>query len=425
MQRLIAAARANPGTALGLGAALSGTGTNMAAVLVALQVKAVTGSDLWLAVSFVCTMGLSVLFNPLAGWTADRFPRRHVMIATSILCALLWLPALAWSDLPLVLVICATLVNIVDLPYDLAGFATIPDVVDTQAIPKQYSRFATGYNVGKIAGPVLGALAFEHGSLTLALALNAATFLACAALVSLLHFPHASPATSPTETTPPTQNLLEQNGDAPQTPSETATGFTAWRTALGTGFAVVGARVLLIAIAAETFLATIAVNTSFVTNADLAQNLGSVGAYGWLTAIVGGGYLVGSFVGGYIPAERTRFWLIWASAGLSVGWVLVACAPSLWVVAVGLLIGTACDAASGVCATTLVQDSTESASRGRTFAVFETVGSLANVLGFLAAGVALEVVDAQAVYAFGAVLTAVATVGLAAAVWKERSTAQA
>lgn len=399
------------GTVLGVGAALSGTGTNMAAVIVSLQVLAVTQSTLWMSVSLMCTMGMAVLFNPVAGWIADRYPRRTVMIVVSLLCAVLWLPAIAWPHLPLVLVLCATLVNIIDLPYDLAGYSAIPDVTDPDDIPKEYSRFTTGYNVGKLAGPVLGGFAFAQGWLDVALAANAVTFVVCAVLVGFLRFPTRA-------------TRLGSQGESVGGSAAASSVVGGWWSDLGAGLAVVRGRVLLVAIAAETFLATIAVNTSFVTNARWVEDMEwGPQIYGWLTAVVGLGYSLGSVLGGFVPARAARRWLVWASAGLPLGWLMVAFATDLWVVFVGLLVGAVCDAVSGVCATTVVQESTESDVRARTFAVFETVGSLANLVGFLTAGVLLGVVSAQVVYGLGAVLTVVATLWLACSVAADRQAA--
>lgn len=131
-----------------------------------------------------------VLFSPLAGWLADHWGRRPVMVLADLLRLVVagLMAVLLWSDrltipsaigLSLVLAVGGALFN-------PASMAILPDVVDEAELPQANSWLELTMQVTGIVGPALGGVAVALYGTATSLAANAGTFALSAVLLALL-----------------------------------------------------------------------------------------------------------------------------------------------------------------------------------------------------------------------------------------------
>ena len=384
---------------LAFGAVVSGTGTNMAAVAVSLEIYAQTRSAIWLSVTMICTFGLTGLCSPVAGYLADRFDRKTLMIVVSASTTALW-AVLPSVDSKIWLITLVSVANIVDLPYDLAASAAIPNFVDEDELNWATSRFVSAYNFGKLVGPALGALMYTAVGTTAVFEINAATFGFAGVLV--LTIPQAFSARSADA------GKFEATGeeDLVQRGGESRLGFSA-------GFRACFADPVITRVLIQTMVACIAVNTALVTNVFLVHDFhAGADAYGLLGATFGLGYLAGSLLAGRVRAGREWRWVIYGAAVLVLSWSIIAVTPWFVLVFAAVFAATAMDSIGGVVAFTLVQRRIEDEVRGRVLSVIDTVGMTANIVGFAVAAVTVKSLGSQGVYGLGAGLCVLGLISL-------------
>lgn len=168
---------------LWLARAVSFTGDGVARVaLVLLTARSGPG-----AVSLVLLANtLPQLLGPLAGALADRFEQRRLMISCNVGQAISFcLLATVTPPLPTLLVVVAAAAVLATL-FGPAGKSSIPQLVPRRSLPRANALMGAASNLQLVAGPALGgALAGLAGTRT-AFALDAASFLICAALLTRL-----------------------------------------------------------------------------------------------------------------------------------------------------------------------------------------------------------------------------------------------
>ncbi len=129
----------------------------------------------------------ALVLSPYGGVLAERTERIRLMIGADLGCAL-WQAAaavLAAAGGPVILVlIVAALTSVTGVVYAPAVAATIPSVVGEDDLVAANALNDTIDNLVVIAGPAIGAVLLLAGSPALVFAVNAATFLGSAGLVS-------------------------------------------------------------------------------------------------------------------------------------------------------------------------------------------------------------------------------------------------
>jgi MFS family permease len=165
---------------------LSALGDWLALVALALHVEAVTGSSFALAALFFALWSPAALLAGPAGLLADRVESRALLIAGASV-AVLACGGLVLADglveiLPLALVLgCAHAV------VGPAEFALVPAVAGEERVALANGRMETARYIGYALGPLVGGVVAAGLGTGAAMALDAATFLALAAVAVALH----------------------------------------------------------------------------------------------------------------------------------------------------------------------------------------------------------------------------------------------
>ncbi len=163
---------------------LSILGTYVTITALTLYVYKVSGP---LAVTLLMlSLGLPRLLGPFAGAVADRTDGRRLMIycdlgeATLMAAIALFLPPL---PVLFVLVACASILSTLFFP---AGRSAVPALVGDEDLSPANALLGSAFNLSLTLGPLLGALTFTVAGIRGALAFDALTFLASAALLFTL-----------------------------------------------------------------------------------------------------------------------------------------------------------------------------------------------------------------------------------------------
>ncbi|WP_087776583.1 MFS transporter [Streptomyces sp. CS227] len=180
-----------------LGAVLvSGLGSSAAALVAGVWVKELTASDS-LAALATAALWAAVPAAPWLGALADRFPRRHLLVATDLAAAALLLllaataaPGRLWLILTVLVLygMCGTV-------HDAAGTALAATALDPRVLGAFNGLRLTANKGMKLLAPLTGAALFTwYGGPAVAL-LDALTSLCAATLYTLLRAP--DPASKP------------------------------------------------------------------------------------------------------------------------------------------------------------------------------------------------------------------------------------
>jgi MFS family permease len=157
-----------------------------------------TGSAFYLGLDmFVGNVPL-LLFTLIGGVTADRYDRRHMLMASQILqmvCALI-LTALVFTEtvrLPYILVLSFT----TGLAQAFGGPAfqsLIPALVPRRTLPNAVALNSIQFNLAQSVGPLIGGLVFTTLGLVACFGINSASFLVVIVVLSLLQVSPPNPA---------------------------------------------------------------------------------------------------------------------------------------------------------------------------------------------------------------------------------------
>jgi Na+/melibiose symporter-like transporter len=163
---------------------LSSAGDLLALVVLALQVHELTGSGLAVSALFAATLAPAVAAAPLAGLVADRFESVRVLVAASLLQAVV-AAALAFStDLAAILAL-ASLLTVGNAFAQPAEFTLVPAVAGGRGLTRATGVLESARYAGFAAGPLLAAGLATLGPRP-ALLVNAVSFLAVAAAAGAL-----------------------------------------------------------------------------------------------------------------------------------------------------------------------------------------------------------------------------------------------
>jgi predicted MFS family arabinose efflux permease len=146
-----------------------------------------THSATWVGAVTIGRLLPSVLFGSYGGVLAERFERTRLMVALDAICAVLMaaLAVVVALDGPAWLAIAIGGANaLFAMTYEPAVAAITPELVPEDDLAAANTLYGTVSNLAVIAGPALGAVLFAVGSPTFAFAVNAASFLLSAGLVS-------------------------------------------------------------------------------------------------------------------------------------------------------------------------------------------------------------------------------------------------
>jgi predicted MFS family arabinose efflux permease len=182
--------------ALWMAQLLSVIGDQLARVALTVLVYDRTRSALLAAITFVVSIVPTFIGGVTLAWLADRYPRRAVMIACDVACALL-VAVMAIPGVPLaVLVALLFVVTLAGAPFLAARAAVYPDVLTGDSYVIGTAVSLTTLQFAQVIGFATGGVLVGFFGARTSLLADAATFVASALIVRIWIRPRAAPATA-------------------------------------------------------------------------------------------------------------------------------------------------------------------------------------------------------------------------------------
>jgi MFS family permease len=338
------------------GAFVSNIGTWMESIALGIYVQDHTGQAAWTGTVAAAAFLPIAFFSPIGGALADRYPRRLLMIATSLfqtgLATLLTvLFVIGNPSAPAITLI--ALGNGVAAALGFPSFqAMLPDLVPVEDLPGAIALSSAQYNLGRVIGPAIAGVVITVGGYAWAEGANAVSFLAVVAVMLII-------------TLPP--------------PSAHARSETFFRSIVD-GFRFVrgepGLRITALAMCLNTFLAAPFI-ALVPTMALEVLHSGKVGTAVLITAQGIGAVLMAFSLGSLVERHGKRRVLMTLMGALPIALVAYAGAPDLALAAVALFVVGLLYLGALSSFTTIAQLRVPPEIRGRVLAVFTVIlGSL-------------------------------------------------
>lgn len=343
-----------------------------------------TGSTLATGAMVLSFLVPNILLGSVAGVFVDRWDRRRLMIAVTLLQAASLLPLLMVGQLGLWIVyaVLVTESSISQL-FNPAQTALVPSLLAGGADELVTANAVTGVgqNAARLIGPAFGGAIVAAGGLETVAAIDAASFVFSAAMITLIGARPARPHTSDT---------LEH------------AAASAWRRVVREwrdGLRVIQRATVLRALLAFSVITSIGEGlTAALFVVWVLQALHwNAGGYGWVLSVQAIGGLAGALVIGWL-GSRVRALPLLIGGALAFGaidlvlFTYPAFWPVIWPALVMLVIVGVPGAAMGAARTTLIQSETEDSHRGRVAGAMSALGGLGALVGATVAGVLGQVV---------------------------------
>ena len=370
---------------LALARAVSSGGSQAAQIALVYQIYAVTRSGLWVAAALFGSISLGGLLGPVSGWTADRFDRRRVMIASEFAGGAAYL-AMVFAHKPALLLTGVLLATIAGSPFRAASAAAIPNLVEPEDLPWANAQLETGFNLALVGGPLIGGALVAASGAGLVFAVNAATFAASGVLIALTHGEFGG-RTNHSTTEPVAHDLF-----------------------VGFKFIVSSKRLAPLAVASG--LAFGSFGSALVIDPALTRffHAGSVG-YGLLTTTWGAGAVFGALVSGRVAnVDRAHRAIVWGMAAMAVSLGSIAFLPKFAIIVVAGTVGGAGSGFVFIPWLLLIQHMSPDAVRGRVLAAAEAFDQVSFMAGMGLAVPAISIVNPHRAYGLTGLLLVTATV---------------
>jgi MFS family permease len=326
--------------------------------------------------SLLLVQAIPRFLGPIAGTIADRVEQRGLMILCDFVNAALFGAIAIWTpSLPFLLVL-AGASSCVDTLFSPAGRSALPALVERDDLLQANAWLGTSFNLQLALGPMIGGAIVLALGPSGALAVNTASFLVSAVILSRL---------------PPLRSAGEEQRGGFLSTSKEGLLF-AWRTPVVR--AVVLALFFAVAFAAMDNVALV-----FLVRDTLG---GGPLAFGLLSAAYGVGMVVAS-AGLSLRALRISagaiFVLGWFFSG--VGILLAGLAPLLVVVGIGQVVAGWGNGAENIGVETLIQRMVPRPLLGRTFGVASTAAFGGSTLAYAVSGFLLDLTSPRTVFVIG------------------------
>ena len=167
--------------------AVSTTGDFIATIAIVIYLVERTGSASWVAAVAIARLVVMTVGGPIGGAFADRYNRRRLMVTLDFTRAfvMIGMGAVAAADgPPLVMVFLSALSMAATTPFRPAAVAATPRLVDEDSLTAANAAEASVGQLAWFIGPAAGSAVVAVSSTSVALVVNAVSFLASAALLS-------------------------------------------------------------------------------------------------------------------------------------------------------------------------------------------------------------------------------------------------
>jgi MFS family permease len=370
---------------LALGRLISISGGSAAYIAIVAALYGQTHSAIWVSAAIFASVVASVASAPPAGWIGDRFDRRRVLIGADLGAAAVSL-AMALTGQPIALVVLLGISSVAQSPFEPASAAALPNLVEPEQVGRANALVAATTSAGYLVGPLLGGVVLGAGASAAALfAIDAATFVVSAVLVASIRRPFG-------------------------------TGATHEHPGVLAGFRVIAREPRLRWPVLAGMVSLIGVGIVDVASYPLSLHLhGGTQGYGAMTALLGGGGLLGAALAARVLRSGSQRVLVWSFAAGAAGLGLAGAAPVLAVGLGGMALAGAGRGLGDVAATTLIQERASDEVRSRVFAAQDGAAHAAFSVSAFSGGLLVQLVSARGAFA------AATAFGLAAAVIAARS----
>lgn len=347
-----------------VGGLISQIGDWMLSVVLPTQIYILTESVLATGIMFIVEMLPRILFGSLAGVFADRWERKHVLIASDILRALLVsLIFIVRSREGLwVVYVVAALIAIINQFFNPALQAMIPDLVDDTHLVAANSLTSLSSNLTRLIGPALGGALMTLLGFNAIIAIDAMSF-AISGILTLL--------------------VVVRSASIPLNRVAEPRGTSLWRE-WWEGVQMVRQDPLIrtiFFIMATVMPAEGILDVLFVVFVNQSLHGGSF-EFGLLLSAQAVGGIAASLLIAHISQQVHLHWLIGLS-GITNGFLLLLIFnfPSLWLALTCFIIAGFPVVGFFVSMTTLLQTRVRDQYRGRVFGALTTITSLMMLMG--------------------------------------------
>ena len=326
-----------------------------------------------------------VLFGAFAGAVVDRFNKRTVMVLTDLSRAALALvvPLAAHVSLGAVYVLAFSIASLAVL-FDPAKLAIVPELVPPEKLLRANSLLATAENVTEVVGYGFAGMLLAAVSTSTAFGIDAVTFAASAAALALMRY------------RPVNARVREATDSVLREVREGLLYLARHKGLLMNTAMSVGAAAGAGASYPLTFLLAV------------REFDGGPGAFGYLEAALGLGFLLGSLILASAARRVHKGPIMILGLGLTgVGLVLLALMPSTWSAALILLLVGIANAGALIAIDTYVQQAVPESLRGRVWGSRFTLTQGTYAFSALAAAALASVVDIRALFIVAGALIAI------------------
>jgi MFS family permease len=370
---------------LALGRLISLSGGSAAYIALVAAIYGRTHSAVWVSAAIFSSVVASVASAAPAGWIGDRFDRRRVLIGADLAAAAVSLVTAALAAHPVALVLLIGLGTLAQSPFEPASAAALPNLVAAEHVPRANALVAATSSAGYLVGPLLGGVVLGAGASAATLfAVDAATYIVSALLVASIRRPFG-------------------------------TGATDVHPGVLAGFRMIGREPRLRWPVLAGMVSLLGVGIVDIASYPLSLHLhGGTQGYGAMTALLGGGGLLGAALAARVLRTGSHRVLVWSFAAGAAGLGLAGAAPVLSVGLAGMALAGAGRGLGDVAATTLIQARASDEVRSRVFAAQEGAAHAAFSVSALTGGLLVQLVGARGAFgaatAFGLAAAAIAAV---------------
>jgi MFS family permease len=332
-----------------------------------------TGSALWVSAAIFSSVVASVASAPFAGWVGDRFDRRRVMITADLAAAVVSLALAATASHAAALVVLLGVSSIVQSPFAPASAAALPSVVSERDVPRANALVGATSSAGYLLGPLLGGAVLGLGAApAIVFVVDAGTFVFSAVVILTIRRSFG-------------------RGSVEEHPGTLA----------GVRL-LAGDRALRVPVLAG-MVSLVGVGIVDVASYPLSLDLGGGSAgYGAMTALLGGGGLVGAALAGRALRSGPVRVLVIAFAAAAAGLALAGAAPVLAVALVGMAIAGSGRGLGDVAQVTLIQLRAADEVRSRVFAAEDGLSHLAFTVSAFSGGLLVTLASVRGAFAVAA-----------------------
>jgi MFS family permease len=176
------------------GALVSNVGTWMETVALGYYVADTTGKASWSAIVTAAGFVPGAIVGPIGSAMADRLRRRRVLIVTNAISAVIAVGLALWVGSGHATPLGLALIGFAAGTVGMFGFpsfqVSLPNLVPRDQLVAAVGLSNAQWNLGRIIGPTLAALAIAIGGIEAALWCNAVSFMAVIVAVSMVDLPN-------------------------------------------------------------------------------------------------------------------------------------------------------------------------------------------------------------------------------------------